>query len=140
MEQMRKIQEVKSIFAIVVLAVLPGFLYILSLRISNILFHASSFNLVGDFSIGIIASILLFVITCILDVVFRRLKITGVKEAVMTATIALVSMLSFTFIVFQQEKQAVLTSLLFTCFSFAYAYAVKTRYEKLSADDDTASE
>lgn len=131
-----KKQEITSLIAITTLALTPGFLYLLSLRLSNLIFHTASFSFIGDLSVGIIASILLLTLTFILDVHFRRLKITGITEATMTTAIAFLSMWSFTFLIYQHATQAALTSLMFTFFSLAYAYVVKTRYERLTANEE----
>lgn len=129
-------QEITSVFALITLALMPAFLYLLSLKLSNVLFGTESFGLAGDFIMGIVASVLLLVVTFILDAVFHRLKITGIKEAVMTLGVVFLTTCAFTFLIYQYEKQAALTSLSFTFLSLTYAYMVKTRYEKLSASDE----
>lgn len=131
-----KKQEITSLVAITTLALTPGFLYLFSLRLANLVFHTTSFSFIGDLSIGIIASVLLLILTFILDALFLRLKITGITEAAMTTTIAFFSMWSFTSLIYQHATQAALTSLLFTFFSLAYAYVVKTRYERLTANEE----
>ncbi len=127
-----KKQEILSLFAILTLFFVPPFLYLLSVRLASIILDIESFHFIGDIVCGVVASVLFFLVMLVLDIAIKRLNIKGIKEIILTLSVGFFSIYCMTFLVYQDEKQSIITSIIFTLLFLGYAYLVKERYKTLS--------
>lgn len=127
-----KKQEILSLFAILTLFFIPPFLYLLSIRLASIILDIESFHFIGDIVCGVVASVFFFLVMLVLDISIKRLNIKGIKEIILTLSVGFFSIYCMTFLVYQDEKQSIITSIIFTLLFLGYAYLVKERYKTLS--------